>query len=103
MGVKLVGGRLFYWNIYACTLIPVLFQEEASLGGIFSTVTPATNYDIFDIPLECLTFMQTTIMQALPLILLPALEACEKNLETPSALFIGSTLSPSLWPAPLPT
>ena len=67
------------------------------------TATPATNYDIFDIPLECLPFIQTKLLQASPPILSPAMEAREKNLETLSALFIGSTLSPLPWPAPLPT
>ena len=35
MVVKLVGGRLFYWNLYALTFMPLLSQE-ASLGGTFS-------------------------------------------------------------------
>ena len=39
----------------------------------------ATNYDIFDIPLECLPFMQTTILKASLPILSPALEAHEKQ------------------------
>ena len=67
-----------------------------------ATATPATNYDIFDIPLECLPFMHTTIMQASPPILSPALETREEILQTPSELFIGSTLFPSPWPEPLP-
>ena len=47
--------------------------------------------------------MQTTIMQALPLILLPALEAREEILETPPALLVGKTMPPLTWPAPLPS
>ena len=36
MGVKLVGGILFYCNLYDLTLMPVLVQAVASLGVIFS-------------------------------------------------------------------
>ena len=36
MGVKLVGDILFYWDLYAVTLMSLLFQLEASLGGILS-------------------------------------------------------------------
>ena len=89
--------------------MPVLFQE-ASLGVIFSVklfcvqlLPPLqTDYDIFDIPLRCLPFMQTKLLQASLLILSPAMEAREEISETLSALFIGSTLLPLSWPAPLP-
>ena len=62
-----------------------------------------TYNDIFDIPLECLPFIQTKLMQASPPILSPAMEARKEILENPSALFIGSMLSPLPWPSPLPT
>ena len=36
MGVKLVGYILFYCNLYALTLVPIIFQAAASIGDIFS-------------------------------------------------------------------
>ena len=68
-----------------------------------ATATPAKNYDIFDISLECLPFLQKILLKALPPIISPALEAREEISETLSALLIGSTMLPLPWPAPLPT
>ena len=93
---------MLYWNIYALTLVPVLFQE-ADNCFFSATATPAKNYDIFDISLECLPFLQKILLKASPPIISPALEAREEISETLSALFIGSTLLPLPWPTPLPT